>query len=242
MALDTKLTLNDNEPYENPALYRSTIGALQYLTLSKLDIAYCVNKLSQFLKAPTQLHWQACKRLLRYIKGTTHFGLQFTKSHGLNLECYTNSDWASSLEDRRSTSGCYVFLGSNLLQWTSRKQKVVALSSIEAEYRTLAQGATELTWFSSLFSKIGLPLLELPVIWCDNQSAGSLASNLVFHSKTKHIELDAHYVREQVTAHKLKVQYIATKFEKADIFTKALPASRFEFLRNKLIVQTPSSC
>ncbi|XP_031272090.1 uncharacterized protein LOC116130493 [Pistacia vera] len=144
MAVGTKLTPDDNELFDNLALYRSTIGALQYLVLSRLDIAYSVNKLSQFLKPPTQLHWQACKRLLRYIERTSNYGGHFTKSHRFHLECFTDADWASSPNDRRSTSGCCVFLGPNLIQWHSRKQKVVALSSIEAEYRALAQGLTEL--------------------------------------------------------------------------------------------------
>ncbi|XP_031262981.1 secreted RxLR effector protein 161-like [Pistacia vera] len=171
MAVGTKLTLDDSKLFDNPALYRSTIGALQYLILSRPDIAYSVNKLSHFLKAPTQLHWQACKRLLRYIKGTSNYGVHFTKSHMFQLECFTDADWASSLHDRRSTSGCFS--------------------------------------------------------WCNNQSAGSLASNPVFHGRTKHIELDAYYVRNQVTDNKPKVQYVPTEFQKADVLTKALPASKF---------------
>ncbi|XP_031247247.1 secreted RxLR effector protein 161-like [Pistacia vera] len=241
MAIGTKPTLADSNLYENVALYRSTIGALQYLILSRPNIAFSVNKLSQFLKAPTQQHWQARKRLLRYLKGTPNFGLHFTKSNRLNLECYTDVDWAGSLENRISTNGCCVFLGSNLIQWTFRKQKVVALSSTEAEYRALAQGAIELAWFCSLFSEIGVTLSEIPVIWCDNQSAGSLASNLVFHGRTKHIELDTHYVREQVTSNNLKVQYVPTEYQKVDIFTKALSVSKFVELRDKLTVKASAS-
>ncbi|XP_031268628.1 uncharacterized protein LOC116127096 [Pistacia vera] len=117
MAVGPKLALEDSEPFDNPALYRSTVGVLQYLTLSKPDISYSVNKLSQFLKAPTQLHWQACKRLLRYLKSTSNYGLQFCPSHRFNLKCYTDADWACNPLDRRSTGGCCVFLGSNLIQW-----------------------------------------------------------------------------------------------------------------------------
>ncbi|XP_031259161.1 uncharacterized protein LOC116117268 [Pistacia vera] len=145
MALGNKLTFEDSELLDKPSLYRSTIGALQYLTLLRPNIAYSVNKLTQFLKAPTQLHWQACKRLLRYLKGTTDFGIQFTKIQRFHLECFTNNDWAGDIQDRRSTSGCCLFLGSNILQWSSKKKKVVSLSSTEAEYRALAQGAIEIT-------------------------------------------------------------------------------------------------
>ena len=236
MALGNKLTFEDSELFDNLSLYWSTIGALQYLTLSRPEIAFSVNKLSQFLKAPTQLHWQACKRLLRYIKGTSNFGVKFTKIQRFHLECFTDADWAGSIQDRRSTSGCCLFLGSNLLQWSSRKQKVVALSSTEAEYRALAQGATEIAWFHSLFTEMGLHLPEIPVIWCDNQSANSLASNPVFHARTKHIELDIHYIREQIAAKKLKVCYVPTDHQTADIFTKSLSTTRFEALRHKLTV------
>ncbi|XP_031269061.1 secreted RxLR effector protein 161-like [Pistacia vera] len=156
MAVGTKLTPDDSDLFDNPTLYCSTIGALQYFILSRPDIAYSVNKLSRFLKAPTQLHWQACKRLLRYIKGTSNYGVHFTKSHRFQLECFTDADWASSLHDRRSTNGYCVFLGSNLIQWYSRKQRVVALSSTEAEYQALVQGSIEIVWFCSLFTELGL--------------------------------------------------------------------------------------
>ncbi|XP_031250763.1 uncharacterized protein LOC116108660 [Pistacia vera] len=224
MAIGSKLTFEDSALFEKPALYRSTIGALQYLTLSRPEIAYSINKLSQFLKAPTQLHWQACKRLLRYLKGTINFGIQFSKISRFHLECFTDADWAGDIQDRRSTSGCCVFLGSNLLQWSSRKQRVVSLSSTEAEYRALAQGATELAWFRSLFSEMG-----------------SLASNPIFHARTKHIELDAHYIREQVASNFVKVQYVPIEHQTADIFTKSLSTSRFELLRNKLHVTAPTA-
>ncbi|XP_031282075.1 uncharacterized protein LOC116140604 [Pistacia vera] len=121
MTLGNKLNFEDSELFDKPSLYRSTIGTLQYLTLSRPDIAYSINKLIQFLKALTQLHWQACKRLLRYLKGTTHFGVHFTKVSRFHLECFTDADWEGNLQDRRSTSGCCPFLGSNLLQWSSKK-------------------------------------------------------------------------------------------------------------------------
>ncbi|XP_031264320.1 serine/threonine-protein kinase ATR-like [Pistacia vera] len=205
MAAGTKLFAADSELFKDPSLYRSTIGALQYVTLTRPDISVT-----------------ACKRVLRYLKGTQFHGLLFRPTASLNVECYTDVDWGGNLDDRRSTSGYCVYLGPNLVQWSSRKQKVVALSSTEVEYRALAQTTTELALLDSLFSEIGVFLNTCPIIWCDNVSAGALASNPVFHARTKHIEIDTHYICDQVLAKKIIVQYVPTKLQIADILTKAL--------------------
>ena len=147
---------------------------------------------------PTKLHWTTCKRVLRYLKGTVHRGLHFTPTSSLHLQVYADADRASSIDDRRFTTGYCMFLSTNLLTWNSRKQSVVARSSTEVEYRALAHAAIEVAWLHSLFSKLGISLVNTLVIWCDNQGVGVLAANPIFHSRTKHIEVDVHYVREQV--------------------------------------------
>lgn len=157
--------------------------------------------------APTDQHWQACKKVLRYLKGTSTYGLCFQPAAELFVEAFTDADWASCVDDRRSTSGCCVYIGSNLITWFSRKQKVVAKSSAEAEYRALSQAASEVLWLKSLFAEMGYPILGVPTIWCDNTGAASLAQNPVFHSRTKHVEIDIHFVREKIAAGLLSVQF-----------------------------------
>ena len=138
MCLGNKFSFHDSEAFPHPSLYRSTIGALQYLTLTRPNLAFSVNKLSQFLQAPTVARWNACKRILRYIKGTLSYGLLFRPAQLLTLEGYSDVDWATNLDDRKSVSGICIFFGGNLVTWSSRKQRVIACSSAEAEYRALS--------------------------------------------------------------------------------------------------------
>ncbi|XP_024038432.1 uncharacterized protein LOC112097423 [Citrus clementina] len=145
MFTDFYLTKDSGEPLENVSQYRSVIGALQYVTLTRPDIVFSVNKLSQFLSSPRTQHWEACKRLLRYLKGTIHLGLHFYNQGALQLHCFSDSDWACDHDDRKSMVGFAVYLGPNLVSWSSKKQVVVSRSSTEAEYRSLAHAASEVT-------------------------------------------------------------------------------------------------
>ena len=188
---------------------------------------------------PTDTHWAACKRILRYLKGYPDLGLLIRPSPSLHLYGFTDADWASNLDDRRSTGDYCIFLGENLVSWSSRKQHVVARSSTESEYRALASGAAELSWLRSLLRELQLPLTSTPILWCDNQSAGSLASNPVFHARTKHIEIDVHFIRDKVLQKSLDVRYVPSCDQLADVLTKVLPTARFQHLRSKLNVLPP---
>lgn len=138
-----KLSLHDGTPLENPLTYCSVIGALQYLTHTRPDIAFIVNQLSQFLKAPTDNHWQALKRVLRYVSGTRDYGIYIQQSDDLNISAYSDVDWASNLDDRKSVAAYCSFIGNNLVSWASKKQCAVARSSTESEYRALALASTD---------------------------------------------------------------------------------------------------
>ncbi|XP_060674740.1 retrovirus-related Pol polyprotein from transposon RE1 isoform X2 [Ziziphus jujuba] len=229
------LSLYDGDMFDNPELYRSTVGALQYLTITRPEISFSVNKLSQFLHAPTTDHWETCKRLLRYLKGTIQYGLQLQASNQLVLHAFVDSDWASNPDDRKSTSGYCIFLGASLISWSSKKQHVVARSSTEAEYRALAHVTVELCWLRNLSQELQF-LFDKPIIWSDNIGAALLASNPVHHARVKHIEIDLHFVRDKVLDKELEIRYVPSKEQIADIFTKSLGTSRFLFLRNKLRV------
>lgn len=148
--------------------YRSIVGALQYLTLTRPDIAYSVNKVCQFLHAPTTVHWAAIKRILRYLKYTSSLGLKFNRSSSLFVSAFTNADWAGCLDDRRSTGGFAVYLGSNLVSWSARKQATVSRSSTEAEYKALANATAEVLWIQTLLQELGVKAPRSAKIWCDN--------------------------------------------------------------------------
>ncbi|KAH9689176.1 retrovirus-related pol polyprotein from transposon RE1 [Citrus sinensis] len=239
MAANVPLTKTDSDLFANATLYRSTIGALQYATLTRPEIAFLVNKLSQFLAAPTTNHWQACKRILRYLKGTLHMGLQYSNQGPLHIDCFSDADWAADRDDRKSIAGYCVYFGPNLISWCSKKQGVVSRSSTESEYRALAMAASEVLWLKSLLTEIGISLASTPVIWCDNQSAAALASNPKFHSRTKHIELDVHFLREKIANKSFQVSHVPSSHNSADILTKALAYHPFHYLRDKLTLTNP---
>lgn len=229
-----------NDPFSDQQLFRQIVGALQYATLTRPDLSYAVNRVCQTMHSPTNGNWLQVKRILRYIKHTLTYGLSFTRcSTPFHLQAFCDSDWAGS-NDRKSTGGYAIYMGNNLISWTSKKQRTVARSSTEAEYKCLADTAAELTWLQSLFSELGLYLKDPPILWCDNLGATYLVANPIFHARTKHIEVDYHFVREKVANKDLTVQFISTQDQIADIFTKPLTTNRFEILRSKLTVSPPT--
>jgi hypothetical protein len=236
MASTTSLSAFEGELFPNLTLYRSTVEALQYLAVTRPDIAFTVNKLSQFMQKPLLPHWQIVKRLLRYLKNTLHFGLQIYRSSSPMIQAFSDADWAGSCDDRRSTGSYCIFLGKNLISWRCKKQATVARSSTKAEYKALANAAAEVKWLQSLLHELGQSFSSAPVLWCDNIGATYLSTNPVFHARTKHIEIDFHFVRDMVASKSLLVKFLSTHDQLADLLTKPLSSPGFVLLRSKLNV------
>jgi histone deacetylase 1/2 len=215
-------------------MYRSIVGGLQYLTITRPDISFAVNRVCQYLHAPRDTHWSAVKRILRYVRLTVSHGLHLRSNPTGVLSAYSDADWAGSPDDRRSTGGYAVFFGSNLIAWSARKQATVSCSSIEAEYKVVANATAELIWVQSLLQELGISQPQPPILWCDNIGATYLSANPVFHARTKHIEVDYHFVRERVSQKLLQIKFISSKDQLADIFTKPLPLPQFEACRRNL--------
>jgi histone deacetylase 1/2 len=236
MATAEKLSITDGEALgsEDATRFRSLVGALQYLTLRRPDISYAVNKVCQFLHAPTSVHWSVVKRILRYVRGTIKYGLKIRKSRSMLVSAFSDADWAGDVDDRRSTGGFAVFLGKNLVSSMARKQATVSRSSTEAEYKALANATAELMWVQKLLSELGISHPSAARLWCDNLGAKYLSANPVFHARTKHIEIDFHFVRERVAHKLLDIRFINSGDQVADGFTKAISAAQLRKFRNNL--------
>ncbi|KAM1803984.1 hypothetical protein ACFX12_029903 [Malus domestica] len=218
-----RLSKTDGSPYHSPKHYRIIVGALQCLTFTRPDIAFAVNQCCQFMHNPLDIHVVAMKRILRYLSGTLDYGIHFTPGK-LQLQAYSDADWAGDLNDRRSTSGYVVYLGNTPISWASKKQYIVSRSSTEAEYRALAITAAKVSWIQQLLHDLHVPLYDASMLFCDNISAIALSSNPVFHSRVKHIEIDYHFIRERV----IKGDLAVSKEQFVDILTKGLSTSLFQ--------------
>ena len=230
----TRLTKTQGHPLSNPTSFRILVGALQYLTFTQPDLSFAVSQVCQFMHAPTDVHLMVAKRILWYLRGTLHCGLLFQPG-SLCLQAHVDADWAGDPLDRRSTSGYVVFLDSTPISWVSKKQCTVSRSSTEVEYQSLASAIAGVFWVQMVLKDLGLFLPNPPLIWCDNLSTLAMASNLVFHARTKHIEVDYHFVWEKVVRRDVIVKFVSMT-QLAYILTKCLPSSNFQRLRDNLLL------
>ncbi|CAL1382362.1 unnamed protein product [Linum trigynum] len=214
-------------------LYRRMIGSLLYLTASRPNIMFAVCVCARFQSSPKESHLIAVKRIFRYLSGTVSWGLWYSSGSGLDQVGYSDSDFAGSLTDRKSTSGACHFLGTSLVSWFSKKQNSVALSTVEAEYVATGACCTQILWIKYQLLEYGMKFSELPVL-CDNTSAINIAKNPIQHSRTKHIDIRFHFIRELVESNIIRLEFIPTQFQWADIFTKPLAAEPFSLIRREL--------
>ena len=188
------------------------------------------------MHSPRSKHWQAVKRIFCYLQGTIHIGLFYPKGGSLppNLHPFSDSDWAGCYDTRVSTSGFCFMLGSSCISWLSKKQPTVATSSCEAEYRAAFIATIECVWLKRLMVDLDVGQDSPTTIFTNSQSALAVARNLVFHARTKHIEVHYHYVRERLSAGEISLAYVPTQDNLADLFTKALSREKFEAFRKAL--------
>jgi Reverse transcriptase (RNA-dependent DNA polymerase) len=228
-----KLNTEDGETLEDINHFQRLVGNLIYLTVIRPDMSFVVSQISKFMHSPRTPHLDVVNMILRYLKGTPRKGIWMRKNN-TNVICgYSDADWVGSF-DRKSTIGFCTFVGGNLVTWKNKKQSVVARSSAKAEYRAMASTASELTWIKQVLIDLNIKVTEPMKMFCDNQSVRHIATNPVFYKRTKHIEVDCHYIREKVQSKEIKTQFVKRKDQLADIFTKGLSVRAFEDISCKL--------
>ena len=251
-----RLLTDMNSPPTNLHHYCKLVGKLIFLTTTRPDLSYAVSIVSKYMATPQLAHLDAVKHILRYLQHTSDYGLLYKHQAPTGLRSihgYTDADWATCPETRRSTGGYLFSLAGASITWQSKRQQTVSRSSTESEYVALSTCSQEAVWLGRLLTEFGLlqnfsrptvptksattssTSISMPIpVSCDNQSMIKLAKNPVFHARTKHIEVCHHFVRECVLRGEIKLDYISTDVNPADILTKALPRHKFEILRHKL--------
>jgi hypothetical protein len=233
MGTNGHLDLDTGGKSVDQKVYRSMIGSLLYLCASRPDIMLSVCMCARFQADPMEVHLRAVKLILRYLVYTPKFGLWYPKGSTFDLIGYSDADWAGCKIDRKSTSGTCQFLGRSLVPWASKKQNSVALSTTEAEYIAAGHCCAQLLWMRQTLSDYGYKLTKVPLL-CDNESSIRMADNPIEHSRTKHIAIRYHFLRDHQQRGDIEIAYVSTKEQFADIFTKPLDEKIFTKLRHEL--------
>jgi hypothetical protein len=221
--------------------YRQLVGSLLYAAIStRPDIAYAVNIVSRYVSNPGTAHWTACKRILRYLSGTPSFGLIFNGAISSSntdyiITGYCDADYANDKDDRKSLSGYSVYINGCLISWNTKKQSTQSLSTTEAEYVAITHVTTEIQWVEQLVKELFFNVTKPIHIHCDNQSAIAITKDDAMHQKTKHIHIKYHLIRDLVRANYIKLNWVSTEYQLADIYTKPLGNIQFVKMRDKLV-------
>ncbi|XP_048136052.1 uncharacterized mitochondrial protein AtMg00810-like [Rhodamnia argentea] len=237
--LHLQLRSDDGEPLSDVTRYRALVGGLVYLTTTRPDIAYAVHLVGQFVAAHRTVHYASVLRILRYLRGTLTRSLFLPSTSSLALRAYFDADWASDVTDRKSITGFCVFLGDSLISWHAKKQLVVSRSSTESEYRAMADTTVEIIWLRRLLADLGVASSNPIPLHCDNKSSIHIATNPVFHERTKHIDIDCHITRHQLQARIISLPFVASAARLVDLFIKSLTSQRFATLISKLSLVDP---
>ena len=234
------ISKDNDDTVESTFPYAQIIGSLQFAALTtRPDIAYAVNNAAQFKNHPTTANCNAVRRILKYLRGTSTFRIPLGGHHSsFILTAYADADYAAAIADRKSRTGYVIFFDGNPIAWASKKQPCVATSTTHIEYIACYAAATEVIWLRRLLASIGIPQSNPTTIFTYSQSAMRLAINPEFHSRTKHVDVKFHFVREQVVLHSIDIQYLPTQQQIADIMTKALTQDQFQRLRDLLTLTT----
>ena len=234
MCQKEKLSKEDEAKKVDETLYRSLIGCLMYLTATRPDILHAVSLLFRFLNCATETHLIAAKRVLRYVRGTLDYGIKFCANQDCFLQGYSDSDWGSSLDDMKSTSGyCFMF-GTSVFSWACKKQNTVAQSTAEAEFTAANAAVNQALWLRKVLVDLNMKQEGCTEVFVDNQATIAISNNPVFHGKTKHFNIKLFFLREVQKEGSVDLKYCKSDLQLADILTKPLPKSKFEFLREKL--------
>ncbi|CAM8923569.1 unnamed protein product [Rhodiola kirilowii] len=220
-ATHVKITKDEAGTSVDQILYRSMIGSLQYVTASTPDITHVVGVRVRYQANPKENHLMNVKRIIKYVCGTSDYGLWYTKDTNSCLVGYCDADWAGNAEDRKSTSGGCFSLGNNLVSWFSKKQNNISLSMAEAEYIAAGSCCTQMLWMKQMLDEYRVKQ-DVMTLYRDNMSAISISKNPVQHSRTKHIDIRHHFIRELVEKKIITLTHVSTEKQLADIFTKVL--------------------
>ena len=234
IVLGVKLNKDDQGVQVDESYYRQIVGSLMYLTTTRPNMMFSVSLISRFMSRPTELHLQAAKRILRYLQGTTNFGILYKREGVDELRAFIDSDYAGDLEDRKSTSGYVFLISSGAVSWLSKKQPIVTLSTTEAEFVAAAGCASQAVWMRRVLDNLGLAKKECTTIWCDNSSTIKLSKNPVMHGRSKHIDVRFHFLRDLVNDGIIQLMHCRTQEQIADLMTKALKLETFQKLREAL--------